>query len=52
MRRMMSGICLIFQVIVSVIMAVASVQMIVQSIELIFKNSINPIVDVPTLCIM
>uniref|UniRef100_A0A915DI20 Cation efflux protein cytoplasmic domain-containing protein n=1 Tax=Ditylenchus dipsaci TaxID=166011 RepID=A0A915DI20_9BILA len=39
-------------VIVSVIMAVASVQMVVQSMESILNNRIDPHVDIPTICIM
>ena len=38
--------------IVSVIMAVASVQMIVQSMESIVQQRINPVVDWPTIGIM
>uniref|UniRef100_A0A914W252 Cation efflux protein cytoplasmic domain-containing protein n=1 Tax=Plectus sambesii TaxID=2011161 RepID=A0A914W252_9BILA len=39
-------------VIVSVIMGVASVQMIMQSLEAIIRQSVDPEVDLPTICIM
>lgn len=41
-----------FKIIVSVIMGVASVQMIVQSVESVIHGTVQPRVDIISLCIM